>query len=153
METAITLAINSEGLEVNAVYIGEVRIPQQFEAAVTAKVIKQQNAATVLMTRNVTMIDSDTTVIVAQAEADVQVKLGVARNAARVVVEQAKATALQKVLRAEAEGFQAIATELSLSVDQVLAFKKSRMIRELGSAGEILVVGFADEHLSVKERA
>ncbi|GMH61030.1 hypothetical protein TrRE_jg224, partial [Triparma retinervis] len=65
-----------EGVLVNSVHVGQVTIPPRFEDAITTKVVTQQNAATVLMQRNVTIIESMTAIITKHADSDAAVIVG-----------------------------------------------------------------------------
>ncbi|GMI19012.1 hypothetical protein TeGR_g6555, partial [Tetraparma gracilis] len=121
--------------------------PPQFEEAVTTKVIKQQNAQTVFMERNVTLINSDTAIIQAKAGADAEVTRGTKEAQARVMVEQATADGIKIVQSSEAQALSELATELGLSTDQLLAYKKARLVRALGSQDSV-IVGFESEELN-----
>lgn len=147
LKAKITETLEPEGLEVKAVYMGYVNIPTEFEEAVTTKVIKQQNAQTVFMERNVTLINSDTAIIQAKAGADAEVTRGTKEAQARVMVEQATADGIKIVQSSEAQALSELATELGLSTDQLLAYKKARLVRALGSQDSV-IVGFESEELN-----
>lgn len=144
--------LEDEGCEVSSVHVGQITIPTQFEDAITTKVVTQQNAATVLMQRNVTVIEAETAIIDSQADSDAAVIVGKANADASVIRERANADALMKVQQAEAEGLKEIMTELGFSVSQTLQFKFNRAIKMLGVETTV-GVGYDDQYLSVKDRA
>jgi regulator of protease activity HflC (stomatin/prohibitin superfamily) len=152
---AIKIMIESylqpEGVDVQSVHVGQVTIPPRFEEAITTKVVTQQNAATVLMQRNVTIIESRTDIITKQAEADARVIVGEAEAEADVTMQRATAKGVAIVRQAEAKGLNDIGEELGMTVEEILELKLNRGIREMGGVDDI-VVGWDDEFLSVKER-
>ena len=140
-----------EGITIKSVHLGEVRIPTDFENAVTTKVVTQQEAATVQIQRNVTLVHARTAVIKKTAEADASIILGKAQARAAVIREQAEAEKLKTVQKAVGVSLKNLQDTLGLSLDEVIEYKFSRMLEELDSTGE-LVVGFEEQFLSVKER-
>jgi regulator of protease activity HflC (stomatin/prohibitin superfamily) len=143
--------LQPEGVDVQSVHVGQVTIPPRFEEAITTKVVTQQNAATVLMQRNVTIIESRTDIITKRAEADARVIVGEAEAEADVTMQRATAKGVAIVRQAEAKGLNDIGEELGMTVEEILELKLNRGIREMGGVDDI-VVGWDDEFLSVKER-
>jgi hypothetical protein len=63
------------------------------------------------------------------------------------MVEQATADGIKIVQSSEAQALSELATELGLSTDQLLAYKKARLVRALGSQDSV-IVGFESEELN-----
>jgi len=140
-----------EGVEVQSVHVGQVTIPPRFEEAITTKVVTQQNAATVLMQRNVTIIESRTDIVNMRADSDAAIIVGKATAEAALIEETANAGGVRIVRQAEAGSLDDIRSDLGFSVDELLTFKFEREVRKLGWKDSV-VVGFEDEYLSTKER-
>jgi regulator of protease activity HflC (stomatin/prohibitin superfamily) len=147
----VTKYLELEGLTVQQVHIGQIVIPNEFEEAVTTKVVTQQEAATVLMERNVTLVEARTAVITAEADADAAVIIGQSTAEAKILVQQAINNGTELIQTSMGEALSLIQTDLAFTVKQVLEYKHARMIASLGSMDEV-IVGFENDFLSVKER-
>ena len=124
-------------------------IPSKFEDAVTTKVVTQQQAATVLMQRNVTLVEAETNVINSLAEADSAVTIGEASAKSKNLTSSAVATAMKITQQAKAQGLASIASVLNLNVNETLAYKYTRLLSSVGYDKD-LVIGFEDAVMNTR---
>jgi len=143
IEAAVSTTLEAEGVSVESLYLGQMFIPYRFEEAVTTKVVTQQQAATVLMERNVTLVGASTHVINANAQADSDVIIGTSTAAAFNLTESAKATGLRVVQQSGARGLASLADTLDLDVNETLAYKYAKQLAEVGEKKK-LVIGYED---------
>jgi regulator of protease activity HflC (stomatin/prohibitin superfamily) len=136
-------AMAKEGLTVESLYIGQMGIPWKFEDAVTTKVVTQQQAATVLMERNVTLVEAETEVIEAQAAADAAVTIGKSTALAYNLTESANAYGVKIIQKAGAEGLSSLGEMLDLEISETLTYKYSRLLSVVGEKKN-LVIGYDD---------
>lgn len=138
---ALVEGLAGEGVSNVTIIMRSVVIPFQFEDALSAKVVKQQEEFTALMQRNVTLIEARTSVLVELAQQESNVIKAEAEAAANVVKNKAVVDGEELVQASYTAGFLTIANELGFDKAQLIQYIQTRSLAERG-ANKKIVAGF-----------
>lgn len=135
--------LRNEQIENITVVMGTMSIPEEFEAAVTTKVVTQQEEITTLYSRNYTIVQAETSLITSEADMKVAVIKAQAQAKATKITEAAEAEAEELIQKAYAEAYAYIQTTLGLSDEQLFRYMWARSLEDQTSSASLLV-GFGN---------
>mmetsp|Transcript_30687 Transcript_30687/g.62645 ORF Transcript_30687/g.62645 Transcript_30687/m.62645 type:complete len:327 (-) Transcript_30687:325-1305(-) len=150
ISSAIINQLTDQHVQNVSVIMGNVQIPEAFEAAVTTKVVTQQSEITKLTSRNYTLVLADTTLVNADAQKRVRIIEANANAKAQVIIAEAAATAETLREQAYAESYAYVRDTLGFNDtfvgskaqnDKLFKYIWAKSLKDQ-NGGSKLVVGF-----------
>jgi len=122
MHGALQNALNPEFAVVEHFQLRKITVPPSTDNQILLTLVKRQQVELALVTRNSSVINSQTAFIVSQAANDVVVVNSRAQSEAKILVETAKAQAIEIAINATTQSYRKLMTELKFTPDELLQF-------------------------------
>lgn len=139
MHAAVNDALRKEYAVVEYFQLRNVIPPSATDSSILLKLIKQQQVLTASVVQNSSIVRSNTGVIEANAQQQVQITTAKADKTAKIALAEAYATAIGIRLNATAEAYLALKSNLTLSNTQLLRYLFYDYMRTLPAGTKVAV--------------
>jgi len=131
MHAALSTALGPEFAVVEHFQLRKITVPPSTDNQILLTLVKRQQVELALVTRNSSVINSQTAFIVSQANNDVVVVNSRASSEAKILTETANAQAINIAINATTESYRKLMTELNFTPDDLLQYLFYENIRLL----------------------
>ncbi len=138
---ATNAVLKAEGFILESLQLRQVTIPDDFEKAIQDKQVAGQEILTQIATRNLTLVQADTAVLNAKADAEVEKIKAVSNLKAAVTLAQAQAYGFKQLQDQYADSFGSIAKKFTFTPKDLLKYIYYSKVKDRKSKLK-LIVGF-----------